>query len=162
MFDDLPPDLDRLHTLRVWHALWIRRIDAKIETLQRRQAEEEHGRRARPTPPEWIVELGIGTGRPPVQIHAGNCYAAGKRRRPVDRNEARRLLAAGLEACTHCQPDAQLHIIDLAAPARRCGSIGLSGERVPSAERGSNGRAKSPVTLPTGRLICATRNRTPP
>lgn len=129
VFDDLPPDLDRLHTLRVWHALWIRRIDAKIEALQHRQAEEEHGRQARPAPPEWIVELGIGSGRTPVQVHAGNCHMAGKRRRAVDRSEARRLLAAGLEACTHCRPDAQLHIIDLERPATGIGCLGGCSRR---------------------------------
>ncbi|MFJ8540297.1 DUF6233 domain-containing protein [Streptomyces sp. NPDC093591] len=41
---------------------------------------------------------------------------AGKRRRAVSRDEARRLLAAGLGACSHCQPDTQLHILDLADP----------------------------------------------
>lgn len=51
VFDDLPPDLDRLHTLRVWHALWLERIDRKIAAVQRRQAEEERGRRDRPDPP---------------------------------------------------------------------------------------------------------------
>ncbi|MER7403013.1 DUF6233 domain-containing protein [Streptomyces sp. NPDC000070] len=45
---------------------------------------------------EWIVQLGIGTGCPLLQVHAGDCYAAGNRHRPVDRNEARRLLASGL------------------------------------------------------------------
>ncbi|MET9388516.1 DUF6233 domain-containing protein [Streptomyces sp. NPDC002928] len=94
----------------------MERIDAKIAALQRRQAEEAHGRRNRPTPPEWIVELGIGTGRPPVQVHAGDCYMAGQRRRPVDREEARRLLATGLRACSHCQPDIQLGILGLAHP----------------------------------------------
>lgn len=123
--------------MRVWHALWIRRIDAKIEALQRRQAEEEHGRQARPAQPEWIVELGIGTGRPPVQVHAGNCHMAGRRRRPVDRSEARRLLAAGLEACTHCRPDAQLHIIDL-GPVRRIRGGAVSSDSL------------LPVGLPSG------------
>ncbi|MER6850602.1 DUF6233 domain-containing protein [Streptomyces flaveolus] len=113
MFDDLPPDLERLRTLRVWHAMWVQRIDTKIDALLKRQAEEEHGRRNRPRPPEWIVELGIGARKPPLQVHAGDCYMAGKRRRPVDRDEARRLIASGLKACTHCQPDVQLHIIDL-------------------------------------------------
>ena len=64
MFDDLPPDLDRLHTLRVWHALWLDRIERKIAWLERRKAEEEHGRRTRPRPPEWVVEIGIGVGKP--------------------------------------------------------------------------------------------------
>ncbi|MEU9356243.1 DUF6233 domain-containing protein [Streptomyces griseoloalbus] len=113
MFDDLPPDLDRLHTLRVWHTMWLRRIDAKIAAITQRQAEEEHGRRSRPAPPKWIIELGIGARRPPLQVHAGDCYMAGKRRRPVDREEARRLIAAGLKACGHCRPESRLGITDL-------------------------------------------------
>jgi hypothetical protein len=79
----------------------------------RREAEAEHGRRAGPRPPEWVVEVGIGTGKPAVQVLTGNCHMIGSRRRPVSRDEARRLLADGLRACTHCQPDTQLHIIDL-------------------------------------------------
>ncbi|MEV5899920.1 hypothetical protein [Streptomyces sp. NPDC052127] len=51
MFDDLPEDLPRLETLRVWHTLWLGRIDAKIAAVQQRQAEAEHGRRRRPEPP---------------------------------------------------------------------------------------------------------------
>ncbi|GGW80805.1 DUF6233 domain-containing protein [Streptomyces galilaeus] len=93
--------------------MWLVRIDAKIAALQQRQAEAGHGRRDRPQPPEWVVELGIDTGRPPLQVHAGHCYMAGKRRRAVGRDEARRLLTDGLQACTHCRPDAQLDIIDL-------------------------------------------------
>lgn len=38
---------------------------------------------------------------------------AGKRRRAVGRDAARRRLSDGLRACTHCRPDAQLDIIDL-------------------------------------------------
>ncbi|MEU9175117.1 DUF6233 domain-containing protein [Streptomyces sp. NPDC048420] len=114
MFDDLPPDLARLRTLRVWHALWLHRIDAKIARLERRKAEEEHGRRRRPKPAEWVVEVGIGAGKPPVQVHNGACHMIGSRRRPISRDEARRLLADGLRACTHCQSDAELHIVDLA------------------------------------------------
>ncbi|WP_221772916.1 DUF6233 domain-containing protein [Streptomyces sp. WAC 05379] len=117
--------------MRVWHALWLERIDRKIAALQRRQAEEERGRRNRPERPDWIVELGIGAERTPVQVHTGDCYMAGKRRRTVSRDEARRLLTAGLESCTHCQPDTQLHILDLAALAAgrafRCSSARAAG-----------------------------------
>ncbi|MFG2351833.1 DUF6233 domain-containing protein [Streptomyces phaeochromogenes] len=116
MLDDLPPDLGRLFALRTWHAMWLQRIDDKIAALQRREAERERGQRARPAEPEWIVELGIGNGRPPIEVHVGGCYAAGKRRRPVGRDEARRLLASGVRACSHCQPDTALDILDL--PAR--------------------------------------------
>ncbi|MEU6915850.1 DUF6233 domain-containing protein [Streptomyces olindensis] len=65
-----------------------------------------------PPRPEWIVQLGIGTGRPPAQVHVGDCYAVGDRRRPIDRDEARRLLASGLPACPHSQPDIELRILD--------------------------------------------------
>ncbi|MFC8668769.1 DUF6233 domain-containing protein [Streptomyces sp. NPDC057199] len=116
MLDDLPPDLGRLHALRVWHAMWLRRIDDKIAALQKREAERERGRRARPAEPEWFVELGIGDGRPPIEVHMGGCYAAAQKRRPVSRNEARRLLVSGVRACSHCQPDTALDILDL--PAR--------------------------------------------
>ncbi|MFF1443381.1 hypothetical protein [Streptomyces sp. NPDC058295] len=43
MFDDLPEDLPRLETLRVWHTLWLGRIDAKIAAVQQRQAETGAG-----------------------------------------------------------------------------------------------------------------------
>ncbi|WP_328433200.1 hypothetical protein [Streptomyces sp. NBC_00425] len=50
----------------------------------RREIAQDHQRRARPA--EWTVELGIGTGRPPVQVHAGDdCYPAGKLRRASTR-----------------------------------------------------------------------------
>ncbi|MFE6364318.1 DUF6233 domain-containing protein [Streptomyces sp. NPDC057806] len=117
MFDDLPPDPDRLQTLRVWHALWVDPIDAKIAALRQRQTEEARGRPGRPAPPDWVVELGPGSSRQPVEVHVGDCHMAGKRRRAISRDEARRLLATGLRACLHCQPDTQLGIIDLAAAA---------------------------------------------
>lgn len=33
MSDDLPPDLERLLTLKVWHAMWLARIDNKIADI---------------------------------------------------------------------------------------------------------------------------------
>ncbi|MCX4617785.1 DUF6233 domain-containing protein [Streptomyces mirabilis] len=87
-------------------------IDTKIAALQKREAEQEHGQKNWPQEPDWIVELGIGNGRPPIEVHAGGCYAAGKRRRPVPRDEARRLLTSGVRACTHCKPNAHLRILD--------------------------------------------------
>lgn len=108
MFDDLPPDLDRLQTLRVWHALWLKRIDNKIAAVRQREAEEERGRRNRPRDPDWFVELGTGKGQPPTAVHAGGCYIAPNRRRPVDRTEALRILDSGLPACPVCRPDNDL------------------------------------------------------
>ncbi|MFI6854202.1 DUF6233 domain-containing protein [Streptomyces sp. NPDC050416] len=85
--------------------MWLARTDNKIADPQRQDAEHEHDRRIRPTRPEWIVQLGIGTGRSPVQVHAGD------RGRPVDRDEARRFPVSGLPACTHCQPDIELRTL---------------------------------------------------
>ncbi|WP_404200032.1 DUF6233 domain-containing protein [Streptomyces tauricus] len=117
MYDDLPSDLARLLTLRTWHAMWLERIDAKIAAVRQREPEHEHGRQTRSRQPEWVVELGIGDGRAPVEIHAGHCYAIGKRRRPINRDKARQLLAAGLHACSHCTPDTLLDIPLSSRPA---------------------------------------------
>ncbi|MFE4631580.1 DUF6233 domain-containing protein [Streptomyces mirabilis] len=56
-------------------------------------------------------DTGPANGRPPIEVHVGGCYAAGKRRHSVPRDEARRLLTSGVRACTHCKPDAQLRIL---------------------------------------------------
>lgn len=69
-------------------------------------------RRAIPDPPAWVIERGIGAGRPPVSIHAGDCWDQGKRCRPVSAEEARRALSGGVPACTHCRPDTALGVID--------------------------------------------------
>ncbi|MFE5894968.1 DUF6233 domain-containing protein [Streptomyces sp. NPDC056468] len=86
--------------MRVRHALRVERIDHKIAAVQQRQAEEEHLRRNRPEPPDWIVELGIASDHTPVQVHADDCHIAGKRHRAVSCDEARRLLTGGLPGCT--------------------------------------------------------------
>ena len=118
MPDDLPPDLERLTTLRVWTAMCLERIDRRITYVQKRQAEEEHGRRNRPRPPDWVVELSRATGEP-LQVHDGECGMKGKRHRAVSRDEARRLLTTdGVPACPFCHPDTELGIIDLAGRRR--------------------------------------------
>ncbi|MEU2271535.1 DUF6233 domain-containing protein [Streptomyces olindensis] len=71
----------------------------KIADLQRREAEREHGRRPacqagvdRPGPRRRLLR----SGQPPRH----------------HREEARRLLASGVPACPHCQPDTELRILD--------------------------------------------------
>jgi hypothetical protein len=141
MPDDLPPDLERLTTLRVWTAMCLERIDRRITYVQKRQAEEEHGRRNRPRPPDWVVELSRATGEP-LQVHDGECGMKGKRHRAVSRDEARRLLTTdGVPACPFCHPDTQLRIITgLAARQDRPG-------------RASNDRSIPPSIVPNGRLV---------
>ncbi|MFG2731027.1 DUF6233 domain-containing protein [Streptomyces canus] len=89
--------------------MWLQRIDTKIAAVRQREAEHEHGRRRRPPVSDWIVELGIGTGRPPTQLHVGDCYAAGKRRRHVDRDEARRLLPPNCPPAPTAAPTGTRH-----------------------------------------------------
>ncbi|MEW2393140.1 DUF6233 domain-containing protein [Streptomyces venezuelae] len=113
MLDDLPPDLDRLETLRTWHAMWLDRIDSKIAWVREEQEQQARAARQRERrAPDWIVELGIGRGSPPIEVHRGDCHAAGKKRKPITRDEARRALAEGIRACTHCQPDAELRMLE--------------------------------------------------
>jgi hypothetical protein len=94
----------------------------------KRQAEAERGRRERPLPPEWIVELGIGTGRPPVQVHAGNCHMAGKRRRA---RAATRPAACSPPACAPA-PTAPRHAAEhprLTHPPPAPGSLRVAVEQ---------------------------------
>ncbi|WP_413755084.1 DUF6233 domain-containing protein [Streptomyces sp. MMBL 11-3] len=117
MFDHLPDDLARLITLRTWNAMWLERIDAKIAAVRQREVEQARTQQVRPPRPQWIIELGIGAGRAPVEVHCGDCYAIGKRRQAVTRDEARRLLADGVRACSHCTPDTTLEIPLSSRPA---------------------------------------------
>lgn len=109
---DLPPDLPRLRALEVWHALWLRRIR---EAIAKAELEEERARhqavRAALPAAGWKVEAQrmLADGRP-WRVHHGDC-AMGKGR-PCPRDEARRLLAEGVEACPYCRPDADLGVLE--------------------------------------------------
>ncbi|MEU1121817.1 MULTISPECIES: DUF6233 domain-containing protein [unclassified Streptomyces] len=58
------------------------------------------------------MERGIGQGGPAIEVHRGDCHAAGKRRRPITEEAARRALADGIRACTHCRPDTVLGVLE--------------------------------------------------
>ncbi|MYW30113.1 DUF6233 domain-containing protein [Streptomyces sp. SID2119] len=110
---DLPPDLPRLRTLRTWYAMWLGRIDEAIQAAEEKQrAEQLKAQRQAAATPDWIVELGIGQGAPPVDVHIGGCPMAGKRRRTITRNEAVQLISQGINPCTHCRPDTELGLLE--------------------------------------------------
>ncbi|MFI1213259.1 hypothetical protein ACH4UV_37440 [Streptomyces sp. NPDC020802] len=67
-----------MFALQVWHAMRPQRIDDMIAALQQREAEQECGRPRRPAEPEWLVDLGIGDGRPPIEVHAGSRLRRGQ------------------------------------------------------------------------------------
>ncbi len=105
---DLPPDLPRLRTLETWLALTLDQVRAAIAAAEKREAERQTGIEHRPPPPDWLLEAGLNRDSPPVYVHAGGCWNAGKRSRGVDRDTALRALADGIPACTHCRPDTEL------------------------------------------------------
>ncbi|MFF4645005.1 DUF6233 domain-containing protein [Streptomyces sp. NPDC001389] len=108
---DLPPDLPRLRTLETWLALTLDRVRQQI-AVEETVAAERSARQAPPPPPDWLLEHGIGAGRQPVRVHVGDCWDTRTRCKPATADVARRALAEGVEACTHCRPDTALGVLD--------------------------------------------------
>ncbi|MFI8360736.1 DUF6233 domain-containing protein [Streptomyces sp. NPDC085612] len=108
---DLPPDLPRLQVLATYLRLELARVEAGIRQAEQ-QAVAASARRDPPAPPDWLIEHGIGAGRAPVRVHVGDCWDTRTRCAPADRDTARRALADGVEACTHCRPDTVLGVLD--------------------------------------------------
>jgi hypothetical protein len=68
--DDRPPDLPRLEALQVWHALWLERIDRKIDALRQQEAERQHGEQA------TYARIRVPSrARTPAHPHARGCAA---------------------------------------------------------------------------------------
>ncbi|MFF5445516.1 DUF6233 domain-containing protein [Streptomyces sp. NPDC012888] len=108
---DLPPDLPRLRTLETWLQLNLDEVRRRIVVAEQEQAAAAAVREL-PSPPDWLIEHGIGVGRRPVRVHAGGCWDAGKRSAGVPEDAARQALAEGVEACPHCRPDTLLGVLD--------------------------------------------------
>ncbi|MFJ4777833.1 DUF6233 domain-containing protein [Streptomyces sp. NPDC088762] len=72
----------------------------------------EAARRPAPPPPEWLIEYGIGAGRPTAR---GSSAAAGDTRsrcKPATTDLARRPVADGVQACPACRPDTALGVLE--------------------------------------------------
>ncbi|MEU7353911.1 DUF6233 domain-containing protein [Streptomyces albidoflavus] len=91
------------------HLAMVRRWRQREEQLQEERAA---GAARRPPLPDFVVELGIGQGAPPVCVHLGDCHAIGRRKKPLERAGLLAALAEGVEACTHCRPDRVVGYID--------------------------------------------------
>lgn len=83
---------------------WIAEEERKIAAAEARQPP--------PPPPDWLIERGIGVGRPAVYVHVGDCPMIQGMRRAADQAQARQALADGVEACPHCRPDTELGLLD--------------------------------------------------
>ncbi len=113
MFDDLPPDLERLETLRTWHAMWVERIDTKIRQVREREAQQAQTvAAAEDRAPDWLIEYGLNRDAIPNAVHVGDCSTAGKRSKGTDSDTARRALAGGVLACSFCRPDTELGYLE--------------------------------------------------
>ena len=108
---DLPPDLPRLRTLETWLNHTLDRVRQQIAAVEQREAERQRGIAARPPAPDWLIEQSLN-GRQAVYVHVGGCHMAGKRSRGVERDQALRALAEGVDACTHCRPDSELGYLE--------------------------------------------------
>ncbi|MET7534611.1 DUF6233 domain-containing protein [Streptomyces goshikiensis] len=74
--------------------------------------DRHHSAAAGRAPPAWLVEHGIGVGRLPVRVHAGDCWDTRSRCTPADADQIRALLAQGIPACLHCRPDTTLGVLE--------------------------------------------------
>ncbi|WP_392749224.1 DUF6233 domain-containing protein [Streptomyces sp. LN590] len=94
--------------------MWVDRIDEAIAAAEQRERERRQGEERRPPTPDWVVELSIGVGTRPIEVHVGGCYLAGKRQRVITREQALAALAAladGMRACIHFRPDTELGVL---------------------------------------------------
>ncbi|WP_329387374.1 DUF6233 domain-containing protein [Streptomyces sp. NBC_01351] len=111
MSDIQPSRLDLLRFLERVQIGDLERTRGWIQAEEQRLASE--AKRVPPAPPpDWLLEHGIGVGRAPVRVHVGSCWDTRSRCLPVERDAARRALAEGVEACTHCRPDNALGVLD--------------------------------------------------
>jgi len=109
--EDQVSRLQLLYGLRSYPTRELRRVDAWIAREQQRQRERQRGNQSRPPTPDWLVELGIGQGRPAVMVHVGGCDMVQGRWRAVGRAEAWRRRDAGVDGCTHCEVDDALEYL---------------------------------------------------
>jgi hypothetical protein len=111
--DPVPPS--RLDLLRFLERVQLADLDRTrrwIADEERREAEREQGEQARPEPPDWLIEYGLNRDSLPNAVHTGDCEMAGKRSKPTDSDTIRRAIAAGVKACSFCQPDTELGVLD--------------------------------------------------
>lgn len=111
MPDSLPPDLLRLRALETWHAMWLGRIREAIAAAEAVEERAARGAARRALPAAgWKVEAQrMMADGAPWRVHHGDC-AMGKGR-ACSRDEARRLLAEGVDPCPYCRPDAGLGVL---------------------------------------------------
>jgi hypothetical protein len=108
------PGPSRLTLLRFLERVQVRDLERTrkwIADEERREAERQRGLAARQPAPDWLLERGLSR-RNAVYVHVGGCWNAGSRSKGVERDQAVRALAEGVDACPQCRPDTALGILD--------------------------------------------------
>lgn len=116
----MPPTLERvsdspeerlaqLRFLRRVQAQDLERTDQWIAIWEERAAEWVR-RAQKPAPPAWTLEL--DRREQPVLVHAAGCWTPAVMR-PINREQAiEALTRGGVPACTRCEPDKELGVLD--------------------------------------------------
>ncbi|MFJ8153991.1 DUF6233 domain-containing protein [Streptomyces sp. NPDC094468] len=90
----------------------VAQLDGWIAAEERREAERRRGDDRRPPAPEWLVQVGPN-GTDLVTVHTGDCWAKGRRHRPLTRAEALDALTRHqVPPCDACRPDSALGILE--------------------------------------------------
>lgn len=95
--------LESWRTVRAWLGWQLKLADRGISELEKELAAEA-ARRPPPPPPDWKLEsIRTGSGPKALRVHVGDCAMSGGK--PLGREEARRILAEGVEPCPYCSPE---------------------------------------------------------
>lgn len=98
--------------MREWQVYQLGRTDRTIAELEQQEAAAARTARTLP-PPE--LEACIATGRRPAHpdaVHTSDCGMAGKRTRPMSRDQALRAITEdGIPPCPYCRPDTDLGVL---------------------------------------------------
>jgi hypothetical protein len=104
MSDDLPPDVERLETLRTWHVMSLARIDRALAVARQREAEQQERRERAAAESRFKVEPGLDQ----QVIHRGGCQKWPGNGSFLDRADVMRAIhddALNVKPCTVCRPD---------------------------------------------------------
>ncbi|HEY9370439.1 DUF6233 domain-containing protein [Streptomyces sp.] len=107
MSDDLPPDVERLETLRTWHVLSLERIDRALAVARQREAEEQERRERAAAERRFKIEPGLDQ----QIIHRGGCAKWAGNGSFLDRSEVLLAIhddALNVKPCPVCRPDTAL------------------------------------------------------
>ncbi|MEV6786659.1 DUF6233 domain-containing protein [Streptomyces sp. NPDC051098] len=107
--NDRPPS--RLELLRFLQRVQLQQLDQTRRWLLQEEDRAQRDAHVAPPPPDWVVEYGIGAGRPPAYVHVGSCAMRGARSKPAGREEALRALAEQVDPCPICRPDRELGVL---------------------------------------------------